>query len=226
MFKRKLTIPEILLILVNLVPLYGVWFEQWDARMVFLVYCLETVIIGILNVLKMAAVTILVRPKEDWNNNGRHSLQSGWFFILFFILHYGFFVFVQTQLFFGVSGLMKGISLFGTYARIPALLGNEGKILLGIFIAYYTLQTLFSFFQSGEYKRISLARLMFQPYLRIFVQQIVVIVGSLFLSFGADKIFILVFVLIKILIELFVKFDRYLDIMEKKNAGKGSSLTQ
>ena len=220
MFKRRLTTSDIFLILVNGVPLYGVWFENWDARMVFLVYCLETIIIGIINVFKMAAVTILVKPTDNWNNNGVSNKASGWFFILFFILHYGIFVFVQTQLFFGVSGLIKGQSLFSGYAQIPALLGNEGKLLLAIFITYYTLQTLFSFFQSGEYKTISMARLMFQPYTRIIVQQLAVILGSIFLGFGAGKIFILIFALIKIGIEVYIRPDRFLDKMQEANSAK------
>ena len=58
MFKRKLTISDFFLIVVNLVPLYGVWFEGWDAKQVFIVYCLETVIIGIINVVKMACINI------------------------------------------------------------------------------------------------------------------------------------------------------------------------
>lgn len=57
---------------------------------------------------------------------------------------------------------------------------------------------------------------MFEPYLRIFVQQFVVIIGSFFLTFGAGKIFILVFVLVKIFFELFVNFNRLLAFAEKR----------
>lgn len=220
MFKRRLTISDFLLILVNLVPLYGVWFLGWNAAMIFLVYCLETVIIGIFNILKMAAVTIFIRPRENWNSNGEISMQPGWLFILFFTVHYGFFVFIQTQLFFGVSGMTKGTDLLGNYASIPALLGPEGKLLLLIFIAYYTMQNFFSFFLSGEYKTISLSRLMFQPYLRIVIQQLIVILGSMFLTFGAGRIFILVMVLVKIGFELFVNLERYLEIAERMNKRK------
>lgn len=216
MFKRRLNTSDYLLILVNLVPLYGVWFEGWDPRMVFLVYCLETIIIGIMTILKMAAVTLLVRNDETWKINGRNTLLIGWFLILFFILHYGIFVFVQTQLFFGVSGLMKGTSILSGYSQMPGLLGNEGKLLLAIFICYYTMETLFNFFLSGEYERISMARLMFQPYGRIMIQQVVVILGSMFLTFGAGKIFILVFVVIRILAEVYLRFDRFLNLAEKK----------
>lgn len=99
MFKRTLTISDFLLIVVNLIPLYGVWFEGWDAKQVFLVYCMETVIVGIINVIKMACVTIFVRSTDVWENGGSTTMQSGWLFIFFFIVHYGFFVFIQTQIF-------------------------------------------------------------------------------------------------------------------------------
>ncbi len=216
MFKRKLTASEYLLVIVNLIPLYCVWFEGWNASQVFLVYCLETVIIGIINVLKMACVTIFVRKKDTWQNGGSSTQLSGWFFIFFFIVHYGFFVFVQTQIFFSVSGLVPGGSFLTSYSKIPGLLGDNGKLMLLIFVAYYTLQNVFDFFLSGKYKTISMGRLMFEPYMRIFVQQFVVILGSLFLSFGAGKVFILVFVIAKIFFELFVNFNRLLEISEKR----------
>ena len=219
MFKRKLTIPDFFLILVNLIPLYGVWFEGWDAKEIFIVYCLETVIIGIINVVKMACITIFVRKKDVWEGNG-NTMQSGWFFIFFFIIHYGFFVFVQTQIFFGVSRMIPDGSMIMNYAKIPELLGHDGKLMLLIFIAYYTVQSIFVFFSSGAYKTVSLGRQMFEPYMRIFVQQFVVILGSMFLTFGAGKIFILIFVIAKIFFELFVNFDRYLAVAEKRQREK------
>ncbi|MFM6926505.1 MAG: DUF6498-containing protein, partial [Ferruginibacter sp.] len=117
MFKRKLTVSDLLLILVNLIPLYCVWFEGWNASEVFLVYCLETVIIGLVNVLKMASVTLFVKQRDVWENGGSTSMQSGWFFIFFFIIHYGFFVFIQTQIFFSVSGLIHGRAMLGSYTQ-------------------------------------------------------------------------------------------------------------
>lgn len=216
MFKRKLTTGEYLLIIVNLIPLYGVWFEGWNASQMFLVYCLETIIIGIVNVLKMACVTFFVRKKDTWQNGSSSTMLSGWFFIFFFIMHYGFFVFVQTQIFFSVSGLVPGGSFLTSYSKIPALLGDNGKLMLLIFIAYYTFQNVFDFFLSGNYKTISLGRLMFEPYIRIFVQQFVVILGSMFLSFGAGKIFILIFIIIKIFFELSVNYNRLLAIAKKR----------
>jgi len=220
MFKRTLTISDFLLIVVNLIPLYGVWFEGWDPKQVFLVYCMETVIIGVINVIKMACVTIFVRPRDVWENGGSTTMQSGWLFIFFFMVHYGFFVFIQTQLFFGVTGVFPNGSLFTGYSKIPGLLGPNGRLLLLIFIAYYTVQNVFSFFNDGTYKTISMSRLMFEPYLRIFVQQFVVILGSMFLMFGGGKIFILIFIMVKIFFELFVNLNRLLEVAEKRQRMK------
>jgi hypothetical protein len=57
---------------------------------------------------------------------------------------------------------------------------------------------------------------MFQPYGRIFIQQVTVIIGSMFLSFGAGKVFILIFAAIKIFFEVFIDFDLIM-----KKAAKG-----
>jgi len=67
-----------------------------------------------------------------------------------------------------------------------------------IFIVYYTIQPFFTFIGKGDYKNISMEKLMFEPYIRIFSPQLIVILGSMFLTFGTSKIFILVFVAVKI----------------------------
>jgi len=216
MLKLRLTPSNILPILLNLIPLFGVWFLGWDAAQIFLVYALETVIIGAVNVLKMATVTIFVKPSDTWENGDSKSMQSGWFFIFFFIIHYGFFVFVQTQLFFAVSGLIKDGSMFGKYAQVPAALGEDGTFLFISFIVYHLVQAYLGFIRTGQYKTISMGRLMFQPYIRIVIQQIVVILGSMFLTFGLGKIFIVVLVGVTIFFEVFVNFDSMWAVAEKK----------
>lgn len=216
MLKRKLTAADYLLIIVNLVPVYCVWFEQWSATKVFLVYCLETVIIGLFTILKIAVITLFIKPRDEWQGGSVPVQVGGLFFILFFLVHYGIFVFVQTQIFFSVSGLVSDHSTFGVYARIPAILGNEGKLLLAIFVIYYTLQTLFDFFLTGEYKTVSMLKVMMQPYGRIIVQQFVVIIGSMLLAFGGGNVFILVLALVKIYVEVYFRFDRIINITEAK----------
>ena len=217
---RKLTPGDYMLILANLIPVYGVWFEGWNAAHIFLVFCLETIIIGIVNVVKMIAVAAIVKQDDIWGTNGRMTIFSSLFLIIFFIFHYGIFVSVQTQIFFGVSGLFKSTTLLGSYLAIPKVLGNDGLLVLLIFITYYTLQTLYSFFILGAYKTISMTKLMFQPYGRIFIQQFVVIIGSMFLVLGFNKFFIMILVLVKIGFELFINFDKFIDKAEADSKKK------
>ena len=49
MIKKKLTRSDYFIIAANLLPIIGVWFFDWDPREIFLVYCLETIIIGVFN---------------------------------------------------------------------------------------------------------------------------------------------------------------------------------
>jgi Family of unknown function (DUF6498) len=88
MFKRTLTPPDFFIIAPNLLPVIGVWFFGWNPKGVFIVYCLETIIIGILNLVKMGIVTIY-RKTDVWYNEGRQTKQSGLLFMFFFLMHYG-----------------------------------------------------------------------------------------------------------------------------------------
>lgn len=212
MFKRDLTPSDYILIAVNLLPIIGVWTWNWNPKEIFLVYCLESIIMGILTLTKMGIVTI-IRKKDNWYNNGSTTQQSGLFFMLFFLVHYGIFVGVQMSIFFSVSGFGEGhhINALNFFYKWPGLLSIDSMLMLGSFVFCYGFKMIVDFLYSGQYKTISLSLLMFQPYGRIFIQQITVIVGSMFLSYGAGKIFILIFALVKIFFEVYINFDGLLN---------------
>jgi len=191
---KRLTVSDILLIAINLIPVWGVWFRDWDPKQMFIVYCCETIIIGLINVLKMIMVALAKKQAvEISDTNLPKGIGGSIFIILFFIVHYGFFITVQLNIFLGVSGFADTGTSLNILPKIPALLHPEAKLMLLIFTAGYTIQTIFEFVIKGEYKTIPMMRLMFEPYLRIFVQQFVVIIGSIFLMFGAGKLFVLVY---------------------------------
>ena len=216
--KSRLTQSDWSLIIANLVPVAGGWFLNWSAKEIFLVYCFETIIIGFFTLLKLFIAGI-VRKKDVWDNQGRISRQPYWFFMLFFLLHYGMFVAIQMGIFFSVSGIGNeyGITFFNFFSKWQVMLNKEAYIMLGVFIISYGFRVTQDFILSGEYRKSSLGLLMFQPYGRIFIQQVTVIVGSMFLSFGAGKIFILVFALIKIFFEVYINFDL---ILKKTASGE------
>jgi Family of unknown function (DUF6498) len=222
MFKHHLTVSDYFIIAANLIPLYGVLFMNWEASIMFLVYCMETIIIGIFNVLKMSIVNLFEQKGDENIYFGKKRPAGGWLLILFFIIHYGFFVFIQTQIFFQTSGFLNEGNFITGYSKVIGKLGHEGRLVLWIFVFSYTLQTIYSFVFSGEYKTINMGRLMFQPYGRILIQQFVVIVGSMFLTLGGGKIFMIVFVVIKIIFEVYINFDKYIKIeTEKEIKNKG-----
>ena len=139
-------------------------------------------------------------------------MQSGLFFMFFFLIHYGLFVTVQMGIFFGASGMGDGtnLTLFSFFYKWPGLLTNDSVVMLAAFGIGYGFKMIYEFIKSGEYKTTPLMVIMFQPYGRIFIQQFTVIIGSLFLSFGAGTIFIIVFAAVRILFEVYFNFDRIL----------------
>lgn len=85
--------------------------------------------------------------------------------------------------------------------------GTEGWLLICAFVSSYRYENLIGFIFNNEYRVKSFARIMFEPYMRIFVQQFTVIPGSFVLMFGADKIFILVFAIAKIFFSVLVNYE-------------------
>lgn len=227
MFKRKLTKGDLFLIVMNLVPLFGVWFKGWDPKQMFLIYCLETVIIGFYNIIKMAIIT-LDRKKDVWQNGNSVMMVTGWFFIFFFIIHYGFFVCIQMSIFGAVSGFFSEgpLGFFGFITHINKFLNDDTKLVLYGFFIVYGIRMVMDFVVTGAYHHTSLGVQMFQPYLRIFIQQFVVILGAMFLQFGAGKFFMIIFVGIKICFELMLNFDKILAkaAREQELAAKNANL--
>ena len=224
MFKKKLSKSDFFLISANLLPVVGVFAWNWSPYEVFMVYALETIIVGLFTLLKMAIVTA-IRKTDIWYNGNSRTTQSGFFFMLFFLVHYGLFVAIQTGLFIRVSGIGRQhhAGFFDFFLHWPQYLGKDAWYMLTGFLISYCFHLIWNFLRTGQYKTISMMHLMFQPYGRIFIQQVTVILGSIFLSFGAGKIFILVFAFVKIFFEVFINYDAILNkgIQEvKKESGE------
>lgn len=219
MFKRNLTISDALLVAVNLVPVWGVWMYGWSASEVFMVYCLESVVVGVYNLVKLG-LTSMVKRRDIWNNTGEKvTWMPGIFFMFFFLIHYGFFIIIQLTIFLAVSGTQAAYGIanaFDFVLHFPRYLSNYSQWLLLGFVVSYGLVMLKDFILNRAYKTASLNAIMFAPYGRIFIQQFTVIAGSIFLGFGAGKIFISIFAGVKIFFEVWVNYERIIAVMVKK----------
>jgi hypothetical protein len=142
-----------------------------ECKRSFSCYCLETIIIGLFTLLKLAIATI-VRKKDWWQNGESRTMVHGSFFMLFFLIHYGLFTGIQTALFLGVSSLSNsnspGLSQFLLHPF--HYLGKNGLLMLAVFIFSYGYENLSRFIFSNDYRTKSFSRIMFEPYARIFVQ--------------------------------------------------------
>ena len=102
---KYITSKNLALLLINLVPLYGVLFLEWQAMIIIVFYVAETILVGILHVFKMAALYIMNHRNPmalavERTNTGVKGLGL----IPFFIFHFGFFVFIQMMVFGGFTG--------------------------------------------------------------------------------------------------------------------------
>ncbi len=226
MIKRKLAREDVFVIVSNLIPVFGVWFLGWSGVEVFIVYALETLIIGMLTVLKLLVAT-LYKGKDTWYNEGSSTTVSGLFFIFFFIMHFGLFAAVQTSIFSMSANITPpGSGLLHFFFHWYDYVNKDIAFMMGGFVISYIARSFIPFIIKKEYRSSSMMRIMFQPYGRVFIQQFTVILGSMFLSFGFDKGFIFVFAMAKLFFEAFVDFEgiinKGMDDMEK--TGKKDNL--
>ena len=183
------------LIAVNLFPVYGVLFLGWDVFVVMLLFWSENVILGIYNVFKM--ITCDPEEKTSW--------ITKLFMIPFFIVHYGGFTFGHGVFVISIFG--EQIFQNTTGPRLDVLLQiiHENNLIfamLAIFLSHgYSFIT--NYLGKGEYRKYTIATLMMQPYSRVIILHITLIIGAfLIFMFKSTTAFLLLFIFLKIGMDL------------------------
>jgi hypothetical protein len=193
-YKIELTTSVIFLIAMNAIPVFGVFAFVWDVGTLLLLYWLESVVIGLLNVPKMLAC-----QASDSQNSFRRSTGGVIYLCVFFLFHYGGFSFGHY------------LFLDSLFASVPPLTGLISDILSaqGLLISMVGLWVshIFSMFKNfygkGEYKTRSANKQMFVPYGRVFIMHIVIIIGgTLVQAFGAPVLALILLVVLKTAIDL------------------------
>jgi hypothetical protein len=211
MLRKKLTLADWILIVANLVPVFGVWFLGWDPVEAFIVYAMETMIVGILTVGKLLLATF-ARGGDEWPANGKVTRQSGFLFIVFFILHFGIFALVQTTIFSQTAGITPpGSHTLHFFLKWYSYINTDIAYMLAAFVVSYLAKSFIPYIINEEYRTTPFMIIMFQPYGRILIQQFTVIIGSMFLTLGAGKVFVLIFSVAKIAFELYIDYDKMLN---------------
>ena len=161
------------LVAANLVPLAGVVFWGWDVFALLLLFWMENVVIGVLNVLKM----LLADPADM-------ALWAGKAFMVpFFCFHYGMFTAIHGTFVFALFGARRydspGIDVIGPALRAAQDLGLW--LPLGALVASHAFSFLWNYLYRGEFRRAKLAELMAKPYGRVVVLHLTILFGG----FGA-----------------------------------------
>jgi len=192
------------LVLVNLIPVFGVFYWQWDVASLVILYWSENIVIGFYTLVKM-----LVR-----------SPIGGIFMGTFFVIHYGGFCgfhgifvlalttgemppfmegepwplfFVFAQLLFDVVAHVLAMAPPDWIAGFVALFVSHG---ISLFVNYY---------RGGEYKAQQSKDLMTAPYKRIVVLHVAIIAGGFaVMALGSPIPLLLLLVALKLVIDVWL----------------------
>jgi hypothetical protein len=175
------------LVAVNLIPVAGVFLLGWDLFSILFFYWLESAVVGVFNIVKMALVSppppgAGSKPAEK----SKHKLAG----IIFFIIHY--------------SGFMAGhglliFSLFGPVEILPSVV-ITGIISLSL---SHGISLAVNYIGLKEYQKVTVSEQMAAPYNRIVVMHIGLIACAfLFYLTGAPRLTLVLLVALKIAVDI------------------------
>ncbi|MBC8756760.1 hypothetical protein H2O64_18950 [Kordia sp. YSTF-M3] len=176
---------------------------ETDAFSIVMAYFMETLIIGAIHVVKM------YRILKYANTTGvKRTANNGGGMILFFIVHYTFFVAIQSIFVFVLLEMKDPkIDPFSILQNIEHILTTyEGIYPILISLAIFNIADFYlNFIVPKAYQNITIEQSFLGPYGRIVVQQFAVILGFFFFIFSfAIDIVALLIVGIKALIDFYI----------------------
>ena len=209
-----------ILVAANCIPLLGVYLWGWSTFAIVAIYWAENVVLGAINLLKMlfcnpTAATLEKAFDEigDGNEDLRKQLEkfktssgmnhaSKLFFLPFFTVHYGMFCFVHGVFVFTLFG-HEDIDFPSPWAMFEklhreGLLWAVGGLALSHFLSF-----LFNYLWKGEYQLNTLPQLMIQPYGRIVILHLAILLGGFVtMALGSPIIVLLILIVGKTLLDL------------------------
>lgn len=185
----------IVLVLANLIPLYGVLGFGWETFPLLLLFWVENVIIGGFNVLKM----LVAAPQSGV------SWVTKLFLIPFFCVHYGMFTFVHGVFVVGLFGKQFRAGAGFPDAEVFQRLISEQHLwiaVIGLAVSH-GFSFVWNYLRRGEYRTASLPALMQQPYGRVVVLHLTILGGGfLMMAMGSPVAGLVLLVVLKIILDL------------------------
>ena len=193
------------LVAVNLVPLFGVFFWGWDVATILVLYWLENGIVGAVNV-----VRILLAQQPDKRDVGHHTqapFPGRAVTAAFFAVHYGVFwvihgVFVVVLT--GFAGTTNRVDvltpLFAAVSDPVVLVGGVGLLVGQMSTLYY------DYVGPRSYRAVSPSSQVWRPYPRMVALHVTITLGGVWLvGQGSQPVAVLgLLVLLKTAAELLI----------------------
>jgi Family of unknown function (DUF6498) len=194
----------IALLAANLVPLYGVLALGWEVFPLMLLFWIENVVVGVLNVARM----LCVDPRDP------ASWAAKLFLVPFFCFHYGMFTAVHGVFVFGLFGghgfsRVRGLDVLGPAMDAVREYGLQVAVLA--LAASHLFSFLWNYLGRGEFRRTSLRTLMARPYTRVVVLHLAILGGGFAASALGSPVWALL-----LLVALKVGFDLYAHLKEHR----------
>ncbi|MFN0728844.1 DUF6498-containing protein [Polaribacter gochangensis] len=200
-----------------------------DAMAILFSYFLETIIIGVFNVLKLIW-TIHFNTKKSSSSG-----ITGYGLVLFFLVHYGFFVAIQSvfgfALFsFGDTEIIK--EPFNLLENYQIILNLEGiKYALPAIVFMHFGKFIVDFIMGKKYLKFTPEDIMIKPYVRIFIQQFVVIIAFFFIVFNQVGIIAAILLItfrlvIDLTLEAIRENSKTLDFLSEKLANEKATKSE
>ncbi len=224
MKRSTISPPIVMLTVANLVPLAGVIFIGWDAAFIVLLYWSENLVLGLYNILKIA----ILRVEHPLGHLGKLLA------IPFFSLHFGGFCAVHgffLLVLFKIGGdqgdffpkeswpghlifLQMLVSVIKTlWQNSPP--GMEWPV-LGLLISH-GISFISNYLGKGEYTRLTIGKLMNQPYKRIVLLHITIIAGGIpIMILGSPTPLLCILVILKVGMDIFFHIREHAPQLEGK----------
>ncbi|OIO19779.1 MAG: hypothetical protein CO029_01285 [Candidatus Magasanikbacteria bacterium CG_4_9_14_0_2_um_filter_41_10] len=201
--KNNRSISTYSLIVVNLIPLFGVLFLSWSLIEILFLFWAETAVIGFFTFWKIFLSKKidpeeLTTAKKLPNTHIQPGRAIKIVLLFFFPFHFGMFM---------LGHFIFLIIVFVEHGPFQTLGENLGKGILFSFVSLFIshlISFLVNYIGKKEYEQYSPQELMIQPYKRVVIMHVTILLGGIVISaLGAPVFALVMLVLMKILLDLF-----------------------
>jgi hypothetical protein len=198
-FRQRLRASTLALLTANLMPLLGVLVLDWNVSPIMVFYWAENLVVGFYNVLKMRRAQGSVAGSGTIMNDRPVQQSDRRAMIVFFIVHYGLFTLCH-----GIFVLV----MFG--AGFKGFLSELGMALLFLTVSHGVSYRR-NFIGRGEYRQVAFTTLFWQPYSRVVVMHLTILVGGAWAQAKGSPVYALL-----VLVTLKTSIDLVLHLLERR----------